>query len=69
MSKPHQIHQNAELVNIVTAAEILGTTPISVRHGVRLGVLFGQPFNIGLKLGRSIRFKRSDIIKWIEDLK
>ncbi len=58
-----------ELLRDPEAAKILGTTAVRLRNARVTGMLGDVPAPPFVKLGRAVRYRRSDLEAWIENLR
>jgi predicted DNA-binding transcriptional regulator AlpA len=60
------IEHHDPLLNDKEAARLVGSTPNSLRQSRYTGLLFGVPAPRFIKLGRSIRYRLSEILAFRE---
>ena len=51
-------------LSTLEAAELLNCSPHSLNQSRSNGLLFGQPAPLYIKIGKTVRYKRSTLIKW-----
>ncbi len=57
-----------QLIRDTEAARIIGTTPVRLRNSRVSGMLGNVPTPPFIKLGRAVRYRKSDLERWLADL-